>query len=77
MSPRIKLALRLYATPVIGTFVLALHHKLTTGSWTFPVLFTVPVLAWVSWIFWQQRNPEAVARLEARRAERMLSKTGK
>ncbi|MFD0368284.1 hypothetical protein [Streptomyces sp. NPDC059071] len=68
MSPRFWLAVRLYAAPVLGTFALALHHKLTTGSWTFPVLFTVPTLALASFAFWHNRSPEARARLEFRRA---------
>ncbi|WP_370412834.1 hypothetical protein [Streptomyces fradiae] len=74
MSPRYSLALRVYTIPVLGTFALALHHKVNTGSWTFPVYFTVPTLALATLVFWHNRSPEAVARLEARRAARRLGK---
>ncbi|MFB6836171.1 hypothetical protein [Streptomyces sp. NPDC056361] len=74
MPSKFVLALRLYAIPVLGSFALALHHKTKTGSWTFPVYFTIPTLAWATYAFWHNSSPERVARLQARKADRRAAK---
>jgi hypothetical protein len=74
MPSKLMLALRFCSVPVIGRFALALRHKVKTGSWTFPVYFTIPTLALDTYAFWCNSNPERVAILQARKTERRSAK---
>ncbi|MFF7680679.1 hypothetical protein [Actinacidiphila glaucinigra] len=70
MNTRSSLALKCFRIPVAGSVLRALHGKLTTGHWTIPVYFMVPVFAGAAWVFWHNCDPGRVAAREARRAGR-------
>ncbi|MEV8099234.1 hypothetical protein [Kitasatospora sp. NPDC085879] len=69
MTTRSKLALRFFALPVAGTLYLAVHHKVTTGGWTFPWIFVVVVFPLAALGVWYNSDPGRVMRAKVRRDE--------